>query len=92
MCDNMMKTKHGQEKHEKNGCCENEQEKVQTSDYSLAKTVDQQSISDFQFIAFTYVILQQRFVDDIDHNSFTDNYSPPLIEHDIPVQVQSFLL
>jgi len=77
---------------EKKGCCENEQEKVQTSEYNHASKVEQTAVSDYQFIAFTYIILHQLYEEDIDNQSFTQAYSPPLIEHDIPVQVQSFLL
>lgn len=77
---------------EKDGCCENTTDQVETSDFSLSKTVEKQSIQDFQFIAFTYVLLAD--IHTLDQNSelLNKEYSPPLIEHNIPVEVQSFLL
>ncbi len=77
---------------ENNACCENEQDKVKTSEFNMAKKAEKQLINDFQFVAFTYVLLTDIHATDVASNSFYKDYSPPLIDHDIPVEVQSFLL
>lgn len=77
---------------ENNACCENEQDKIETSEFNTAKKAEKQLITDFQLIAFTYVLFENIHTSDIESKSYYKDYTPPLIDHDIPVEVQSFLL
>lgn len=73
-------------------CCENrtlnldsdQDQQIQTVDFTLTKQVE-------QFVtAFIYVFYQDKLTNEED--IFFAHYRPPLIQKDIPVLIQSFLL
>ncbi|MGK0364855.1 MAG: hypothetical protein ACI85O_001915 [Saprospiraceae bacterium] len=77
---------------EQKDCCENrtlslnsdQDQQFQTVDFTLSKQVE-------QFItAFIYVFYQDKITEEED--VFFAQYRPPLIQKDIPVLIQSFLL
>lgn len=73
-------------------CCENQQDKVEINDLTLAKKIDKQIQSDFNFIALAPILLSNIHVDLSSNSIHLKEYAPPLIAHNIPVEVQSFLL
>lgn len=77
---------------DKNGCCENEQDKVEINDLTLAKKIDKQYTADFTFKAVAAILLENIHIDLSSGSVHLKEYAPPLIAHDIPVEVQSFLL
>ncbi|MGK7391507.1 MAG: HYC_CC_PP family protein [Candidatus Cyclobacteriaceae bacterium M2_1C_046] len=74
----------------KKGCCEDQTLVIEGhEDLTLLTKV---AVPDFQMIAVIYAVVSFLFSDiAVDHYTFND-YSPPLIERDIPVLVQSFLI
>ncbi|SHM87135.1 hypothetical protein SAMN04488057_104164 [Cyclobacterium lianum] len=71
-------------------CCEDHTLVLEGSEeLSLLKTV---SVPDFHTTALLFALVSQIFsLPSSDYQSFND-YTPPLIERDIPVLVQSFLI
>jgi len=71
-------------------CCE-DQTVVMEGHEDLTQ-VTKVAVPDFQMIAVLYAVVSFLFsATAVDHYTFND-YSPPLIERDIPVLVQSFLI
>lgn len=77
---------------DKKSCCENEQDNVKISDLTLVKKIDKQFLVDFNFVAVAPVLLENIHIDLLSVSLQLKEYAPPLIAHDIPVEVQSFLL
>lgn len=80
------------EKLDKKDCCENrtltldadQDQQLQNVDFTLSKQVE-------QFVtAFIYAFYKDKFTEEAD--IFFANYRPPLIQKDIPVLIQSFLI
>ena len=90
MCANHTSTT-DQESHDENECCENDQEELKIRDFNLSKKVDKKQITDFQFITLTYILIDDIHAFSAETIPFSQ-YLPPLIDHDIPVEIQSFLL
>ena len=75
----------------KKGCCEDHLLQVEGQD-ELAQVAASVSMPDFHMVAVLYALVS--FISSaptVDYYSYKD-YSPPLIERDIPVLVQSFLI
>jgi len=81
---------HKQEKESK-PCCENEKDEVKPENYNVSQKVELDNNQLF-FIAYTYVILDNIHNVNTELESEFIAPSPPLIERDIPIAVQSFLL
>lgn len=74
----------------KKGCCE-DQAVVMEGHEDLTQ-VSKVAVPDFQMIAVLFAVVSFLFsATAVDHYTFND-YSPPLIERDIIVLVQSFLI
>ncbi len=75
----------------KNGCCEDHTLIIEGRED--LKVVSKVTLPDFQVAAFViYTLVSYLFLEPTtDYSSYKD-YSPPLIERDIPVLVQSFLI
>ena len=78
----------------KKGCCEGQTLVIEGHEYLTQVT--KVAVPDFQMIAVLYVVVSFLFsAPAVDHYTFNDyfnDYSPPLIERDITVLVQSFLI
>ncbi|MEQ8554810.1 hypothetical protein RT717_01335 [Imperialibacter roseus] len=75
----------------KKGCCEDHFLQVEGQD-ELARVAAPVSMPDFHMVAVLYALVSFIFsAPTVDYYSYKD-YSPPLIERDIPVLVQSFLI
>ncbi len=73
-----------------NGCCEDQSIVLEGS--KEPGIVEIAFVPDFQMTAVLYALVSFIFTSpSIDYDSFND-YSPPVIERDIPVLVQSFLI
>jgi hypothetical protein len=74
----------------KKGCCEDQT--VVIEGHEDLTQVTKVAVPDFQMIAVLYAVVSFLFsAPAVDYYSYND-YSPPLIERDIPVLVQSFLI
>lgn len=74
----------------KKDCCEDHSFFVEGQD-ELAKTASF-GMPDLHFVAVLYAVAAYLFAQPSIVTTFYKDYSPPLIERDIPVLVQSFLL
>ena len=74
----------------KKACCEDQSLMIEGQD-ELAKT-STLSIPDLQFVPFLYVFASFLISQPQVPLNFYQGYIPPLIGHDIPVLIQSFLL
>lgn len=74
----------------KKGCCE-DQTLVIEGHEDLTQ-VTKVAVPDFQMIAVRYVVVSFLFSAPAVHHYTFNDYSPPLIERDITVLVQSFLI
>ncbi|MEQ8682450.1 MAG: hypothetical protein RID25_21980 [Cyclobacteriaceae bacterium] len=74
----------------KKSCCEDHTVVMEGSEE--LNIISSVSAPDFHMTAILYAVVSFLFSDTaVDHYTFND-YSPPLIERDIPVLVQSFLI
>lgn len=74
----------------KKGCCEDQT--VVIEGHEDLTQVSKIAVPDFQMVAVLYAVVSFIFsTTSVDHYSYND-YSSPLIERDIPVLVQSFLI
>ncbi len=89
--------KHGQECEHvhvhtaKKGCCEDHFLQVEGQD-ELAQVAASVPMPDIQMVAVFYAVVSFLFDAPAVHTDSYKEYSPPLIERDIPVLVQSFLI
>lgn len=88
-CDN---EKHHQHEHPSSeaDCCENHVVNVEGQD-KITKTASF-ATPDLQFVAILYAVVTYLLAQPSVDTTFYKAYSPPLIERDIPVLFQSFLL
>ena len=97
-CEMMAKTPpcdeedHHKEDHhkDKKGCCEDLTHVIDGQDEY--KEVGSVSMPNLQFIAVLYAVAFDFFATSVLDNYPYKEYSPPTIERDIPVLVQSFLI
>ncbi len=83
-------TSHTPDQLDNKSCCEDHSVTVEGQDELFqASNV---SVSDFQLIAIAYVVVPQLFFQSSQQITPQQEYLPPLIQRDIPVLVQSFLL
>lgn len=82
---------HGGGEHEDaKGCCEDRTHLIEGQDE--LKEVGSVSLPNIQFVAVLYAVVFNYFaLSDVENHTFK-KYSPPIIERDIPVLVQSFLI
>jgi hypothetical protein len=74
----------------KKGCCEDHT--VVIEGHEDLTQVSKIAVPDFQMVAVLYAVVSFIFsTTSVDHYSYND-YSPPLIDRDIPVLVQSFII
>jgi len=75
---------------DKKPCCENEYQSLDVDDELKTQNID--SSINLDFVATLFIMLAGRNYASENDNAKYLNYSPPLIERNIPVLVQSFLL
>ncbi|HEY9560264.1 MAG TPA: hypothetical protein VIR29_05685 [Anseongella sp.] len=91
-CHNQDNTDRSDSSFAKKPCCENHDAAVAGQDTpTLLKNADNLVPSVKFFAAFTYIFFQD-YLPSRDKDAFFAEYRPPLIERDIPVLIQSFLI
>ena len=79
------------EKEKEGECCENKTVFLETDDF-ISTMASPKINPEFQFIAVAYILYKDLLFSTEKRAVKFLNYKPPLIELDIPVLVQSFLL
>lgn len=89
-CDVRVERDYSEDRFEKAPCCENEYHSVQTTDEFVKDAALQFLNVDFA-AALIFVTLSLDLFPSASHQFYTD-YIPPLVEKDLPVLFQTFLI
>ena len=73
-------------------CCSDRQIIIEGEDYLSSKSFDKQEVEKIDILLAEFQFPIELLLEEEQIPSFVANYTPPLIEQDITLAVQSFLL
>lgn len=76
----------------KESCCSDRQIIIEGEDYLSSKSFDKQEVEKIDILLAEFQFPLELLLEEEKTHSFIANYTPPLIEQDITLAVQSFLL